>query len=665
MKRLFLGLVALLVLSLLVTHAQTPGAQPEFCITSPSQTANYNKVCMGVSATGGYVGLTNYGSATGALAGGNFSLKSPPCNAVGDGVADDTAAIIACEAARPVGSTMIWPPGTYKISAPIIQTKAGAWDWQKITINSVGGNMLLRGSNFTLNGGKSTFNFDPGGLGSNGRAVRINDTGTFTTNGTINPCPGVGCTGEYSVTGNIAVGATSFTAGRAQDAAILSPGDWIAVILAGDANGVPQSEIKQVLSVTSSTTITPTTPFAQAFVAGSISGGCVTTCWPIGWYKMLNPISNVEVTGLNIVATNASLVTIGLDMQPITINSYVHDNTFSIPNGIAIIEYIAFNPVVENNQIMLEEVRHTELSQVQGGRLSRNIWWGQGNSSGPTVNSGTYGLLIEGNQLYGRTGAAVITLQDVAAVIATNNNLACSAGAIAFAILGGYNNSITNNTMISCDEGIIVQGDLTLFLNGIWIANDNFIGGNIIRNATTGVQTSAHAVNTVIGLLDTNSTVTNPLVDGGTGTNYLYTTSGGHTWNISGDTLTWPSGSNIQSNAANMVFVNNGTGNLIFEALGVSGCIYFFLPGPTQSADANCSNAGKWTFVTATVSPGSIHTAAAPTVAAAQIGYGSTTVAAGASTGGGTCPTGTVGGAAVAGCIIVNIAGTARGVPFF
>lgn len=64
---------------------------------------------------------------------------------------------------------------------------------------------------------------------------------------------------------------------------------------------------------------------------------------------------------------------------------------------------------------------------------------------------------------------------------------------------------------------------------------------------------------------------------------------------------------------------------------------------------------GKLTLTTMTA------TAVAPTVSAGQIGYGSTTVAAGS----GTCPTGTVGGSAVAGCIVVNVAGTARNVPFF
>lgn len=54
-------------------------------------------------------------------------------------------------------------------------------------------------------------------------------------------------------------------------------------------------------------------------------------------------------------------------------------------------------------------------------------------------------------------------------------------------------------------------------------------------------------------------------------------------------------------------------------------------------------------------------TSAAPTVAAAQIGYGSTTVAAGS----GNCPTGTVGGKTVAGCIVFNVAGSTAVVPYF
>jgi hypothetical protein len=48
-------------------YAQTPGAQPEFCVTSPSQTANYNQTCISASSSGGMIGVTNFGSATGGL----------------------------------------------------------------------------------------------------------------------------------------------------------------------------------------------------------------------------------------------------------------------------------------------------------------------------------------------------------------------------------------------------------------------------------------------------------------------------------------------------------------------------------------------------------------------------------------------------------------------
>lgn len=51
--------------------------------------------------------------------------------------------------------------------------------------------------------------------------------------------------------------------------------------------------------------------------------------------------------------------------------------------------------------------------------------------------------------------------------------------------------------------------------------------------------------------------------------------------------------------------------------------------------------------------------AAAPTVAAGKVGYGGTTTATG------TCPTGTVGGQTVVGCIIENVGGTNHNVPYF
>lgn len=60
-------LLPLIVLALLylcsAAHAQTE----QICVTSPSQTASYNQLCIAASAAGGTVGVTNFGGATGGL----------------------------------------------------------------------------------------------------------------------------------------------------------------------------------------------------------------------------------------------------------------------------------------------------------------------------------------------------------------------------------------------------------------------------------------------------------------------------------------------------------------------------------------------------------------------------------------------------------------------
>ena len=48
-------------------NAQTPGSQPEICVTSPSQTFSYNQLCISASSSGGVVNLQNFGSSSGGL----------------------------------------------------------------------------------------------------------------------------------------------------------------------------------------------------------------------------------------------------------------------------------------------------------------------------------------------------------------------------------------------------------------------------------------------------------------------------------------------------------------------------------------------------------------------------------------------------------------------
>jgi hypothetical protein len=127
---------------------------------------------------------------------------------------------------------------------------------------------------------------------------------------------------------------------------------------------------------------------------------------------------------------------------------------------------------------------------------------------------------------------------------------------------------------------------------------------------------------------------------------------------------------NFNNWAGTQTLVMNLTGNV----LNINNGFLFFVSNNNVSTFRQSNAAGnaflQLPYINASdqlqlsqsaIGPSHIATAAAPTVSAGQIGYGSTTVAAGA----GTCPTGTVGGQTVQGCVVVNIAGTSRNVPFF
>lgn len=62
------ALLLLTVLFPVSAFSQTAGSTNELCVTSPSQTPNYNQFCMSASASGGQLSLTNFGSATGTIA---------------------------------------------------------------------------------------------------------------------------------------------------------------------------------------------------------------------------------------------------------------------------------------------------------------------------------------------------------------------------------------------------------------------------------------------------------------------------------------------------------------------------------------------------------------------------------------------------------------------
>lgn len=60
---------------------------------------------------------------------GGFNVKNAPYNAVGNGVVDDTTAILAADAAAAVsGGTVVFPPGTYKTSQNLVVSRK----WQGV-----------------------------------------------------------------------------------------------------------------------------------------------------------------------------------------------------------------------------------------------------------------------------------------------------------------------------------------------------------------------------------------------------------------------------------------------------------------------------------------------------------------------------------------------------
>lgn len=113
--------------------------------------------------------------------------------------------------------------------------------------------------------------------------------------------------------------------------------------------------------------------------------------------------------------------------------------------------------------------------------------------------------------------------------------------------------------------------------------------------------------------------------------------------------LTTTSGLNLQGMGSSNDFVLRNK----------SGSAVIAVPTGTQNANFSGAVGGVTALTAQTVTL----TAAAPTVSASQIGYGGTIIGAGTP-----CPSGTVGttfAATVQGCIVVNIAGTTRNVPFF
>lgn len=499
-----------------------------------------------------------------------FALNQPPCSGVvGNNIADDTAAINACEALRPVGSTLVWPtpPVAYVLSSPVTATKAGAWNLQGVTINSTLGPLYLSASNFTLNGGKSTFNYTSTNPSFN-RAVRLNPTGLYTINGT-------GATGSYPVTsGNVAIGATSFPA-RSQDAAILSPGDWIEMIY-DDAGGYPQSEIKQVVSVTGGTTVNINVPFAQAFNNSAIGKlGAITAGSGYNGFGSATFL-NVPLTGGTGTGATAYIVVTAGAVTAIapanlgsgyTINDVLSASNanlggsgsgFSIPvTGLWVPGWVKFLTVIQNTEVNNLNINYTSAVQVIGidtqpGAMNsvirdnvitinsplglgffgsqsfnpqylNNIINGIGTRSSEI--SAIQGGLVKGNKFYapqGGTSGGLSLNSGAFGTVVTENKFDGSTGSAVSnlndvaGVIYAHNTHVCGAASIGTfivggNNNLVASNDYAGCIEGVDVADDHgtFVGGtwgaqnNVI--AETVVRNATNAIHTSAGSLGTAS----------------------------------------------------------------------------------------------------------------------------------------------------------------
>ncbi len=504
---------------------------------------------------------------------------------------DVTAALQAAEAARPVGAKLVWPAGTYTMTAPLSILNPGEHEWQGTTLNSTAGNILIKSSNFLLNGGESTFNYT-GAAGPNlNRALRVGG------NGLVQPLT------ELTTGGNIAVGATSFVAGLAGDAAGLAANDWVMVALVNQADdNWLQVEFKQVVSVTGGgTTVNVAPQFAQAFTA---AGG--PTGHLVHWIKILSPIQNVAVRDLTIIGGAGA--GIAIDGQPGVIDFTVEGCTTDMPvGGLGIQAFAQVNPQIIRNVIRQKQSsRHSAISSCQGGRFSGNRFWNYGGAAtvhGLTIETGTFGLRHDHNEYYGGTGGAgVISANNVNHCIFASDLVIGDGSNNGLVLSGSSNNTVNGSRFINLSFGIVPITDGSSPVVG---ANENLLIGNAFRNCSGGaiqVHDSGCTGNTILGI-DWDSTVTNPpLSDLGTGTNAFYTRQGGGFAALGGFSI-------IGADAAAIALIAGGTHAVRFGADGAAAYVEFvdqtgagsYQPGIINGStlDLRASAASKLTITSA------------------------------------------------------------------
>jgi hypothetical protein len=207
-----------------------------------------------------------------------------------------------------------------------------------------------------------------------------------------------------------------------------------------------------------------------------------------------------------------------------------------------------------------------------------------------------------------------------------NFNSAYGVGALTDNTSGGSNvamgtNAMFQNTSASFNTGVGANA-LSATQTG---ASNSAFGASALQN-TTGTA------NTGVGL-GASSNVTS----GGLNTSLGFNSGQGVT--TGGGNLTLGSCVGLSAAATNQISVCTGNGTL--------------------HIDWNRTTANAWT------APNMVYTAAAPTAAASQVAFGNGVATAGTTNCPSTMSTSVSATQAVQGCIVINVAGTARQIPFF
>jgi parallel beta-helix repeat protein len=294
-----------------------------------------------------------------------------------------------------------------------------------------------------------------------------------------------------------------------------------------------------------------TTPFLQAFDA----------TYPIGWVKVSTKRENVALRDLIINCLDTVTDNIGVDIQPGVFEFQMSGCEIDVVKGLAIAIYGVHNMRVHDNVIHRQTGRRSAVSTCHGGHFSRNKFFNKtaAISNGClTIETGTSFVAFDKNQFFGGTGGSgCVYVNDTNYCTFDGNLVAADASTIGIYIVGGSDNTFSDNTCVNVLEGIRVSASTspTPDLN----SSRNTINGLIVRNATYGLNIGAGGISTIIEGLNTDSTVTTAVQDAGTGTLYLAREKG--TWTPS---ITFSTPGNLSVAYTTQTGVYERVGNKVF-----------------------------------------------------------------------------------------------------